>query len=179
VDYEGDCGTIAQKKLLVKFEELFDEADENHDGVVTVNELAHMIDKYKTIYPQLAIYAAHARVCGSLLVILFIFSCIRNSLKKETQIMTINSIKTSFASSWQRSIRRFFLFLYVVMNECDFKHFSYYVESGQCTAQVASQQGKYLARQFNKRGKSLEPFHYHHLGSLAYVGAHESGALFC
>jgi len=43
------------------------------------------------------------------------------------------------------------------------------------TAQVANQEGKFLAQRLNKlaRGtdeKDLEPFRYRHLGSLAYVG---------
>ncbi|KAI9595516.1 external NADH-ubiquinone oxidoreductase 1 [Syncephalis fuscata] len=48
------------------------------------------------------------------------------------------------------------------------------------TAQVASQQGAYLAAVFNKLAKKedegvkatdLRPFHYSHFGSLAYIGA--------
>lgn len=40
------------------------------------------------------------------------------------------------------------------------------------TAQVAMQQGKYLGRAFRDeaRGRDVEPFHYHHMGMLAYVG---------
>ncbi|KAI8052044.1 hypothetical protein BDF22DRAFT_689675 [Syncephalis plumigaleata] len=48
------------------------------------------------------------------------------------------------------------------------------------TAQVANQQGKYLASLFNKLARSeedgvkvtdMKPFHYSHYGSLAYIGA--------
>ena len=47
------------------------------------------------------------------------------------------------------------------------------------TAQVASQQGKYLAQLFNKHlyMEGLEEgdtFHYHHMGSFAYVGKNDS-----
>jgi len=40
------------------------------------------------------------------------------------------------------------------------------------TSQVAQQQGKYLAQALNRRVRkqSVEPFEYHHLGMLAYVG---------
>lgn len=38
------------------------------------------------------------------------------------------------------------------------------------TAQVASQQGKYLAKSLSTSEQSLQPFVYHHLGSLAYIG---------
>ncbi len=44
------------------------------------------------------------------------------------------------------------------------------------TAQVAQQQGDYLARAFNRavRGKPPEPFRYRHFGMLAYVGANRA-----
>jgi NADH:ubiquinone reductase (non-electrogenic) len=40
------------------------------------------------------------------------------------------------------------------------------------TAQVAQQQGKYLAQSLNKlaTGRDVEPFKYKHLGMLAYIG---------
>lgn len=44
------------------------------------------------------------------------------------------------------------------------------------TAQVAQQQGKYLARQFNRmaKGKTAEPFRYKNLGMLAYIGGNRA-----
>ncbi len=44
------------------------------------------------------------------------------------------------------------------------------------TSQVAQQQGKYLARALNQRARSqpVEPFEYHHLGMLAYVGSNKA-----
>lgn len=41
------------------------------------------------------------------------------------------------------------------------------------TAQVAQQEGKYLAKAFNRRarGKYVEPFRYKHYGMLAYIGS--------
>ncbi len=41
------------------------------------------------------------------------------------------------------------------------------------TAQVAQQQGRYLARTLNRmaKGKPLKPFRYHHMGMLAYIGS--------
>lgn len=45
-------------------------------------------------------------------------------------------------------------------------------ENYPATAQVAQQEGKYLARSFNRlaSGKQPEPFHYRNLGMLAYIG---------
>ncbi|MBI4534811.1 MAG: FAD-dependent oxidoreductase [Ignavibacteriae bacterium] len=44
------------------------------------------------------------------------------------------------------------------------------------TSQVAQQEGKYLARSLTKRArkKSVEPFHYKHLGMLAYIGSNKA-----
>ncbi|HVZ40306.1 MAG TPA: FAD-dependent oxidoreductase [Candidatus Kapabacteria bacterium] len=44
------------------------------------------------------------------------------------------------------------------------------------TAQVAMQQGKYLARELNRmaRGRAVKPFHFNNLGMLAYVGEHRA-----
>ena len=44
------------------------------------------------------------------------------------------------------------------------------------TAQVAQQEGEYLARQFNllARGRPLRAFRYRHMGMLAYVGDHRA-----
>lgn len=46
------------------------------------------------------------------------------------------------------------------------------------TAQVAAQEGKYLAKQFNAMAKNepIVPFKYHHLGSFAYIGGDDAGA---
>ena len=40
------------------------------------------------------------------------------------------------------------------------------------TAQVASQQGKYLGKNFNAiaREETIKPFRYRHFGSYAYIG---------
>jgi NADH:ubiquinone reductase (non-electrogenic) len=48
------------------------------------------------------------------------------------------------------------------------------------TAQVAQQQGKYLAKALTNRarGKTVEPFRYRHLGMLAYVGGNRALADF-
>ncbi|KAH9811047.1 hypothetical protein DFH28DRAFT_1033239 [Melampsora americana] len=59
-----------------------------------------------------------------------------------------------------------------------FQEISNRLTSLPATAQVANQEGKYLAKKFNKLRKEIEkkeeeeeePFSYRHLGSLAYIG---------
>jgi len=58
----GDCSTIDQEKLLAKFSELFDEADVNKDGKLSLEEIEAMITKNQKIYPQMRIYANHGQV---------------------------------------------------------------------------------------------------------------------
>jgi NADH:ubiquinone reductase (non-electrogenic) len=42
------------------------------------------------------------------------------------------------------------------------------------TAQVAQQQGLYLAKQFNSRRKNIRPFKFKNFGMLAYIGGHKA-----
>lgn len=134
----GDCGTMEQHKLLQKFEALFDEADLNKDGSLSFEELAVMVHKYKSEYPQLAIYA--------------------RKLKDLFEEMDINKDQVLDRSEFQK------LLTLVDANLKDLPQ----------TAQVAGQQGRYLANVFNMRARGdaqeLPKFQYHHLGSLAYVG---------
>ncbi len=54
------------------------------------------------------------------------------------------------------------------------------MKSYPATAQVASQQGKYLGKVFNGLAKNqhTDPFTYSHYGSFAYVGSNKSVADF-
>jgi NADH:ubiquinone reductase (non-electrogenic) len=49
-------------------------------------------------------------------------------------------------------------------------------QSYAATAQVAQQEGRYMARQFNRmaKGKPREPFQYKNLGMLAYIGGNRA-----
>jgi len=52
------------------------------------------------------------------------------------------------------------------------------VSGNALTAQVAAQQGKYLARTFRDEGANAsEPFRYNHQGTMAYVGKSEAVAV--
>ncbi len=44
------------------------------------------------------------------------------------------------------------------------------------TSQVAQQEGRYLAKvlEYTLKGKMMAPFHYHHLGMVAYVGSNRA-----
>lgn len=76
-----------------------------------------------------------------------------------------------------------------VMSEQQFQEFLQRADSKvralPATAQVANQQGQYLARLMNQLGKSespdstkLVPFRYQHLGSMAYIGGEAAVADF-
>ncbi|ELR12509.1 pyridine nucleotidedisulfide oxidoreductase domain containing protein, partial [Acanthamoeba castellanii str. Neff] len=136
----GDCGTVEQRRLLSKFVDLFDQADENKDGVVSFDELSALVVKNKDEYPQLLIYAA----------------------KMQELFETVDLDKNQ------------------VLDREEFKALLTEVDKNlvelPATAQVASQEGKYLGQALNAlaRGQEVEQFHYKPLGSLAYIGARES-----
>lgn len=53
----GDCATVSQAKLLDKFVELFQEADANGDGTLSMDEFKGMVTKNKERFPQLEQYS--------------------------------------------------------------------------------------------------------------------------
>jgi len=53
----GDCATVTQKKLMDHLVDLFQQADLNHDGVLSFNELRTMVSNISSDYPQLLPFA--------------------------------------------------------------------------------------------------------------------------
>ncbi|KAL6065088.1 External alternative NAD(P)H-ubiquinone oxidoreductase B1, mitochondrial [Balamuthia mandrillaris] len=136
----GDCGTIDQKKLLPRLEEMFEKADLNKDGFVSVKELEEWVKSERNEYPQLETY-------------------VRN-IKHLFEMGDLNKDG--------------------VLSKDEFKKIVTDIDKSlmplPCTAQVASQQGKYVAQWMNANavGKIIGPFRYRHFGSLAYIGAHDA-----
>ena len=55
----GDCSTIEQEMMVKKSEELFQEADVNGDGTLTLDEFHKMLDKAKHLYPQVQVQLSY------------------------------------------------------------------------------------------------------------------------
>mmetsp|Transcript_9723 Transcript_9723/g.23784 ORF Transcript_9723/g.23784 Transcript_9723/m.23784 type:complete len:633 (-) Transcript_9723:87-1985(-) len=166
----GDCATIEMERLSDLSDMFFDEADQNKDGAVSLHEFREWTNANVEKYPQLQFIAS--------------------SEEMEAQFRQAST--TRWASSLAGGL----------LKKEEFKKV---LEAADrtlrvlpATAQVAAQEGKYLAkhlnmlptefeekntvnstvRWFKKMGSAdeIKPFQYNHLGSLAYIGGDNAAA---
>ncbi|CAG9464813.1 unnamed protein product [Pedinophyceae sp. YPF-701] len=176
----GDAATIYQPRALEKCEELFQRADANADGVVGVPELRSIIREAQKEYPHLEAYAdligeGQLRFGG----------LVKKILQRRGKATDPSKLKG--ADKLLRTVDD-------DNNALDlegFRDLLAQIDSNlrllPPTAQVARQQGEYLAKLFTSTKvegkpddvgaeaiqagkKTYRPFTYNHKGSLAYVG---------
>lgn len=165
----GDASTIDQPRALQRADELFELADTDKDGRVSLKELQAMLFEASKEFSHLEEHArfleAKNKRFGGLLS--KVLSAANSNGKSPNQSPLATVEETDELTKEQ------------------FKMLLEKVDSGlralPATAQVAKQQGEYMAEVL-KRGKfdqeqgllevadRQEPFKYHHKGSLAYVG---------
>lgn len=56
----GDCSTIEQNLMLEKAQQLFEMADVNKDGELTLDEFVGLIEKAKHKFPQIQLFFSKA-----------------------------------------------------------------------------------------------------------------------
>ena len=168
----GDAATIEQQKALDKADELFEKADIDNNGMLSMKELRSVLTEASKDFPHLA---EHARF-----------------LESKTGAMRFGGIVAkAFASanlSISQTVDEEMYSRYVnedaSLDREQFRELLQTIDSGlralPATAQVAKQEGEYLAQLFASQdigiSKSLNsqtasPFEYVHKGSLAYVGS--------
>ncbi|KAG2689766.1 hypothetical protein I3843_09G152900 [Carya illinoinensis] len=161
----GDCATINQRKVMEDISSIFSKADKDNSGTLTVKEFQEVIDDICERYPQMELY-----------------------LKKKQMSNLVDLVKESKGDVAKESIE---------LSIEDFKSTLSQVDSQMknlpATAQVAAQQGTYLANCFNRmeeceknpegplrfRGTGrhrFRPFRYKHLGQFAPLGGEETAA---
>ncbi|KAL4628810.1 hypothetical protein ACB092_05G264900 [Castanea dentata] len=161
----GDCATINQRKVMEDISAIFSKADADNSGTLTVKEFREVIDDICERYPQVELY-----------------------LKKKQMGDIFDLLKESKGDDAKESIE---------LNIEEFKSALSQVDSQMknlpATAQVASQQGVYLANCFNRmeeceknpegplrfRGTGrhrFRPFRYKHLGQFAPLGGEQTAA---
>lgn len=132
----GDCSTVESGQLINKMIDLFKEADDNHDGKMSLDEFREFMKKHYPEFPQLRIYS-----------------------KRIDEVFQEYDVNHDG-----------------ILDEAEFatllKNADKMITSFPPTAQVASQQGSYLASLLN--GSTVKPFDYKHRGSFAYVGGSDS-----
>ncbi|KAF5948389.1 hypothetical protein HYC85_014346 [Camellia sinensis] len=159
----GDCATINQRKIMEDIMAIFGKADKNQSGTLTLADFNDVIKDICERYPQVEIY-----------------------LKKK-QLKNFVDILKNYQGNDQKEIIDIELFK-AALSEVDAQ-----MKSLPATAQVAAQQGAYLANCFNHmeeceknpegplrfRGSGhhrFRPFRYKHLGQFAPLGGEQTAA---
>lgn len=161
----GDCATISQRKVMDDISEIFKVADKDNSGTLTVKEIKDVLDDICIRYPQVELY-----------------------LKSKQMSDIVDLLKDSKGNAAKESVELNIEEFKKVLADVDSQ-----VKTLPATAQVAAQQGNYLARCFNKMKDSEEnpegpiriresgrhrfrPFRYKHLGQFAPLGGEQTAA---
>ncbi|XP_058749844.1 external alternative NAD(P)H-ubiquinone oxidoreductase B2, mitochondrial-like [Vicia villosa] len=161
----GDCATINQRKVMEDISAIFKKADKGNSGTLTVKEFQDVMKDICVRYPQVELYLKSKQMCN----IADLLKEAKGDVKKETVELNIEELKTALSK---------------VDSQMKFL---------PATAQVASQQGIYLAKCFNRmeeceknpegplrfRGEGrhrFNPFRYKHLGQFAPLGGEQTAA---
>ncbi|XP_047950576.1 external alternative NAD(P)H-ubiquinone oxidoreductase B2, mitochondrial-like [Salvia hispanica] len=161
----GDCATINQRKVMEDIWAIFQKADKDDSKTLTVKEFQETLKDISERYPQVELY-----------------------LKNKQLSSLVDLLKDSKGDSAKESVE---------VNLEEFKAALSQVDSQMknlpATAQVAAQQGSYLADCFNRmeyceenpegplrfRGEGrhrFRPFRYKHLGQFAPLGGEQTAA---
>lgn len=169
----GDSSTVYQPKAMDYVEDLFDQADTNKDSVLTLEEIRNVLVKASANFPHLS---EHARFLDSR----------SGSLPRRFGSVVQNTLIGNGGSSPLAELDG-----NTKVTKEQFKEVLKKIDSGlralPATAQVAKQQGEFLADVFVRNKitgrmdnvvafggseirKEERPFEYSHKGSAAYVG---------
>ncbi|PSS24693.1 External alternative NAD(P)H-ubiquinone oxidoreductase [Actinidia chinensis var. chinensis] len=161
----GDCATINQRKVMEDIAAIFSKADKDNSGTLTVKELQEVIDNICQRYPQVELYLKNKQMHN----IVDLLKESKGDVAKESIELDIEEFKKA-------------------LSQVDSQ-----MKSLPATAQVAAQQGSYLADCFNRmeeceknpegplrfRGEGrhrFRPFRYKHFGQFAPLGGEQTAA---
>ncbi|CAD5176662.1 unnamed protein product [Musa acuminata subsp. malaccensis] len=161
----GDCATISQRKVMEDISAIFRVADKDDSGTLTVKEIKDVLDDICERYPQVELYLKSKQMKD----FIDLFKDANSNAVKESKELNIEEFKKALADVDSR------------------------VKMLPATAQVAAQQGNYLAKCFNKmkiceenpegplrmRGSGrhrFHPFRYRHFGQFAPLGGEQTAA---
>ncbi|MED6144886.1 External alternative NAD(P)H-ubiquinone oxidoreductase B3, mitochondrial [Stylosanthes scabra] len=161
----GDCATINQRKVMEDIAAIFKKADKDNSGTLTVKEFQEVMNDICERYPQVELYLKNNQMRD----VADLLKAAKGDVKKESIELNIEELKAALSK---------------VDSQMKFL---------PATAQVASQQGTYLAKCFNRmenceknpegplrfRGEGrhrFKPFRYKHLGQFAPLGGEQTAA---
>ncbi|GMH30319.1 hypothetical protein Nepgr_032162 [Nepenthes gracilis] len=161
----GDCATINQRKVMEDIAAIFKKADKDESGTLTVKEMQDAIDDVVERYPQVELY-------------------LKNNQMESIVDLLMHAKGDKTMESIELNIEEFKSALSKVDSQ---------MKNLPATAQVAAQQGSYLADCFNRmeeaernpegpirfRGEGrhrFRPFRYKHFGQFAPLGGEQTAA---
>lgn len=161
----GDCATINQRKVMEDISAIFSKADNDNSGTLTVKEFQEVIDDICERYPQVELYLKNKQMHD----IVDLLKDSKGDVAKESIELDIEGFKSA-------------------LSQVDSQ-----MKNLPATAQVAAQQGAYLASCFNRmeeceqnpegplrfRGSGrhrFHPFRYKHFGQFAPLGGEQTAA---
>ncbi|KAL9684504.1 hypothetical protein QQ045_021944 [Rhodiola kirilowii] len=161
----GDCATINQRKVMEDIAAIFSKADKNNTGKLSAKDFKEVVKDIVERYPQLEIYMKRKQLKN----IVDLLKKAQETDKMSDEVIDIEKLKAA-------------------LSEVDAQ-----MKSLPATAQVAAQQGSYLADCFNRmeqcetypegplrfRGTGRHRFHafrYRHFGQFAPLGGEQTAA---
>jgi len=164
----GDAGTISQEQARHRAAELFKEGDANGDNKLQLKELAAILKKGSSEFPQLAEYAEFLDNQGSMRFGSLVKKVLQGFKAEEKKATACDLIMGDLDMDTELTLEQF-------------EELLAKIDAGlrglPATAQVAKQQGEYLASMMGKVELTPEAdlsgqkaFEYSHKGSLAYIG---------
>ncbi|KAL6542871.1 External alternative NAD(P)H-ubiquinone oxidoreductase B2, mitochondrial [Orobanche hederae] len=161
----GDCATINQRKVMEDILAIFRKADKDNSGTLTVKEFKEVLDDICERYPQVGLYLKTRQI-----------SSLVDLLKKSKGDAVNEQVEVNFEEFKS------------ALSEVDSQ-----LKNLPATAQVAAQEGLYLADCFNRmeeceknpegplrfRGEGrhrFRPFRYKHFGQFAPLGGEQTAA---
>ncbi|KAJ7549001.1 hypothetical protein O6H91_07G036000 [Diphasiastrum complanatum] len=161
----GDCATIEQRKIMEDIDEILKLADVKNSGTLTVKQIKEALESIKERYPQLK---AYLKANNKHDVMALLGKKVPDGKNVQSVEVSIEDLKKALG------------------------HVDSQLKLFPATAQVAAQQGEYLAKCFNTmdhtdaekgpprvRGSGrhrFKPFQYRHLGQFAPLGEEQAAA---
>ncbi|KAM0936070.1 putative NADH:ubiquinone reductase (non-electrogenic) [Dioscorea sansibarensis] len=161
----GDCATIDQRKVMEDISAIFKVADKDNSGTLTAEEIQDVLEDIYARYPQIELYLKTNHMSD----FLDLLKDAKGDAAKASVEINIEQFKEALANVDSQ------------------------VKTLPATAQVAAQQGHYLAQCFNKikvcdenpegplrmtqPGRHrFKPFRYKHFGQFAPLGGEQAAA---
>ncbi|OQS07460.1 nucleotide-binding domain-containing protein [Thraustotheca clavata] len=160
----GDAAAVCYEKSVEHAAELFDQFDNEKKGALSFEDIINLFEQASKTYPQFRehVHLIHESKVLPKFALPYAHGAIHAIFEAADKDHNNSLDKEEFLS---------------LLNGMDA-----HLRSLPATAQVAQQQGEYLANLFNTKNyqdvENAAPFKWNNLGSMAFIGGHEAVAAF-